>query len=144
MTLGGSNTICLPPGTSCSGGCPQNTLGHSFPLPGTSEWLPLGSLQCKAATWAHSLPWLPSDPFYSLRKVLHSSSSQNIFQATLGSTGNSRVSKYKCHPNPMATDPSSTISQPNGSANFSFTENRIQNSQRATPWRAKVSQLWSL
>lgn len=144
MTLGGSNTICLPPGASCSGECRQNTLGHSFPLPGACEWLPLDSLQCKAATWAHSLPWLLSDPCHPPREVFHCTNSQNIFQATLGSAGNSRVSKYKCHPNPMATDPSSTISQPNGSAYFSLTENRILNSQRAKPRRGKVSQLWSL
>lgn len=42
MTLGGSNTICLPPGASCPGGCRQNTLGHGLPLPGACERLPLG------------------------------------------------------------------------------------------------------
>lgn len=80
-------------------------------------------LQRDAATWAHSLSWFASHPCHPPREVFHSPSSQNILQATQGPASNNRVSKYKCHPNPMATDPSITISQPNGSADFSPTEN---------------------
>lgn len=125
MTLGGSNTICLPPGASCSGGCRQNTLGHGLPLPGARERLPLGMVSTgEAATWAHSLSWLACHPCHPPREALRSPSSQNISQATGVPASNQRVSKYKCHLNPMATEPSITISQPNGSADFSSTPRR--------------------
>lgn len=71
MTLGGSNTICLPPGASCSGGCLQNTLGHGLPLPGAWERLPVGtaSTVSQAATWAPSLSWLSCHPCHHPREV---------------------------------------------------------------------------
>ena len=134
MTLGGSSTICLPPGASCSGGCRQNTLGHGLPLPGARERLPLGMVSTgEAATWARSLSWLACHPCHPPREALRSPSSQNIAQATGVPASNHRVSKYKCHLNPMATEPSITISQPNGSADFSSTENRYWLRSRPTP-----------
>lgn len=123
--LGGSNTICLLPGASCSGGCQQNTLGYGFPLLSACQGLPLGSLQCQPAAWAYFLPWFASHPCYLPGKVLHNPSSQVIYQATQGPASNNSVSKYKCHPNPKATDLSITINQPNVSADFSPTENGL-------------------
>lgn len=66
-------------------------------------------------------------------------SSQNISQATQEPVSNNSMSKYKCHLNPMATEPSITISQPNGSADFSPTENGSWLGSRPPRGRARVT-----
>lgn len=140
MTLGGSNTICLSPGASCSGGCRQNTLEHGFPLPGACEWLPsvvsnvklpLGLICCQGF---HLTPaTLPGRCFTA--PALRTSTTQPRGPQVIIGCPNT------CRSNPMATDPPSASSKPNGSVDCSPTENGLQTLQWAGPRRARVSQL---